>query len=229
MSYRADKHVVTAHTNRHTDRQTQATAIPEGQNWPRVKTLTLTYFGPFQGFEKIAKNLNFDMFQTLGGPKRPEYMALEGHVWHTLESTSDMLVADQVLWSSSKHTLIKLPKTLIFTVWDPKRPTIWSLGPMFNSHLKVTLICLWIKFHGHTVKTLLENGKKKIQFCPTFLPLLNNERNMMPCSMGCLQHFFLLQKSTIVWFSSPERVKHGVFLWIPIMVCVLFLTVMCYN
>ena len=26
------------HTDRHTGRQTQATTIPEGQNWPRVKT-----------------------------------------------------------------------------------------------------------------------------------------------------------------------------------------------
>ena len=41
MSYRADKHVVTAHTDGHTDRQTEATTIPEGQNWPRVKTIHL--------------------------------------------------------------------------------------------------------------------------------------------------------------------------------------------
>ena len=41
MSYRADKQVLTAHTDGrtdgHTDRQTQATTIPEGQNWPQVK------------------------------------------------------------------------------------------------------------------------------------------------------------------------------------------------
>ena len=37
MSYRADKQVLTAHTDGHTDRQTQATTIPEGQNWPRVQ------------------------------------------------------------------------------------------------------------------------------------------------------------------------------------------------
>ena len=36
MRYRADKHVVTAHTDGHTDSQTQATTIPESQNWPRV-------------------------------------------------------------------------------------------------------------------------------------------------------------------------------------------------
>ena len=36
MSYRADKKVLTAHTDGHTDRQTQATTIPKGQNWPRV-------------------------------------------------------------------------------------------------------------------------------------------------------------------------------------------------
>ena len=40
MSYRADKQVLTAHTDGrtdgHTDRQTQAMTIPEGQNWPRV-------------------------------------------------------------------------------------------------------------------------------------------------------------------------------------------------
>ena len=37
MSYRADKQVIGAHTDGHTDKQTQATTIPEGQNWPRVK------------------------------------------------------------------------------------------------------------------------------------------------------------------------------------------------
>ena len=38
MSYRADKQVLTAHrrTDGRTDTQTQATSIPEGQNWPRV-------------------------------------------------------------------------------------------------------------------------------------------------------------------------------------------------
>ena len=30
--------VLTAHTDGHTDRQTQATTTPEGDNWPRVKT-----------------------------------------------------------------------------------------------------------------------------------------------------------------------------------------------
>ena len=38
MSYCADKQVITAHTDGQTHRQTQATTIPEGQNWPRVKT-----------------------------------------------------------------------------------------------------------------------------------------------------------------------------------------------
>ena len=38
MSYRADKLVIDARTNGHTHRQTQATTIPEGQYWPRVKT-----------------------------------------------------------------------------------------------------------------------------------------------------------------------------------------------
>ena len=37
MSYRADKLVIDARTDTHIDRQTQATTIPEGQNWPRVK------------------------------------------------------------------------------------------------------------------------------------------------------------------------------------------------
>ena len=36
MSYRADKLVIDTHT--HTDPQTQAMTIPDGQNWPRVKT-----------------------------------------------------------------------------------------------------------------------------------------------------------------------------------------------
>ena len=30
--------MIDARTDTHTDRQTQATTIPEGQNWPRVKT-----------------------------------------------------------------------------------------------------------------------------------------------------------------------------------------------
>ena len=33
-------------TDTHTDRQTQATTIPEGQNWPRVKTSSLCWKGP---------------------------------------------------------------------------------------------------------------------------------------------------------------------------------------
>ena len=41
--YRADKLKIDGHMNVHTDRQThthtQATTIPEGQNWPRVKTI----------------------------------------------------------------------------------------------------------------------------------------------------------------------------------------------
>ena len=37
MSYHADKLVIDARTDKHTDRQTQTTTIPEGQNWPRVK------------------------------------------------------------------------------------------------------------------------------------------------------------------------------------------------
>ena len=40
MSYRADKQVITAHTDGRTHRQPQATTIPEGQNWPRVKKVT---------------------------------------------------------------------------------------------------------------------------------------------------------------------------------------------
>ena len=41
MSYHADKKVLTAHTDGHTDRQTQATTIPKGQNWPRVKMICI--------------------------------------------------------------------------------------------------------------------------------------------------------------------------------------------
>ena len=37
MSYRADKLMIDARTDTHTHRQTQATTIPEGQYWPRVK------------------------------------------------------------------------------------------------------------------------------------------------------------------------------------------------
>ena len=39
MSYRADKLVIDTHTHGHTDPQTQVMTIPEGQNWPRVKTI----------------------------------------------------------------------------------------------------------------------------------------------------------------------------------------------
>ena len=42
-SYRADKQVITAHTDGRTHRQTQATTIPEGQNWPRRKRAPLHY------------------------------------------------------------------------------------------------------------------------------------------------------------------------------------------
>ena len=37
MSYRADKLMIDTRTDTHTHRQTQATTIPEGQYWPRVK------------------------------------------------------------------------------------------------------------------------------------------------------------------------------------------------
>ena len=37
MSYRTDKLVIDGHTDTHTHIHTQATTIPEGQNWPRVK------------------------------------------------------------------------------------------------------------------------------------------------------------------------------------------------
>ena len=43
MSYRADKQVITAHTDGRTHRQTQPTTIPEGQNWPRVNTISDSY------------------------------------------------------------------------------------------------------------------------------------------------------------------------------------------
>ena len=42
-------------TDTHTDRQTQATTIPEGQNWPRVKTLSFCG-GQFYGME-LNRNL----------------------------------------------------------------------------------------------------------------------------------------------------------------------------
>ena len=37
MSYRTDKLMIDGHTDTHTYTHTQATTIPEGQNWPRVK------------------------------------------------------------------------------------------------------------------------------------------------------------------------------------------------
>ena len=33
--------MIDGHTHTHTHRQTQATTIPEGHNWPRVKTVGL--------------------------------------------------------------------------------------------------------------------------------------------------------------------------------------------
>ena len=39
MSYRTDKFVIDGHTDIHT--HTQAMTVPEGQNWPRVKTVGL--------------------------------------------------------------------------------------------------------------------------------------------------------------------------------------------
>ena len=39
MSYRADKLVIDTRTDTHTHRQTQATTIPVGQYWPRVKMI----------------------------------------------------------------------------------------------------------------------------------------------------------------------------------------------
>ena len=41
MSYRTDKLVIDGHTDTHTHIHTQATTIPEGQNWPRVKMIRL--------------------------------------------------------------------------------------------------------------------------------------------------------------------------------------------
>ena len=61
MSYRADKpsayrtHRRTdERTDGHTDRQAQATTIPEGQKWPRVTTPTLF----FTKDEYLYKNIN---------------------------------------------------------------------------------------------------------------------------------------------------------------------------
>ena len=56
MSYRPDKLVIATHTHTHghTDPQTQAMTIPEGQNWPRVKT---TFIG---GMELVSLRCNRD-------------------------------------------------------------------------------------------------------------------------------------------------------------------------
>ena len=43
MSYGADKLVIDARTDTYTDRQMQATTIPKGQNWPRVKMRNINY------------------------------------------------------------------------------------------------------------------------------------------------------------------------------------------
>ena len=64
-------------------------------------------------FEKMVKNLNFDLFRPfLGGPKRPENVVPKGHGLNTLKSTSDMLV-NQV--SYIKTILRKWPQTWNFT------------------------------------------------------------------------------------------------------------------
>ena len=41
MSYRKDKLMIDGHTDTHIHTHTQATTIPEGQNWPRVKMKVL--------------------------------------------------------------------------------------------------------------------------------------------------------------------------------------------
>ena len=45
MSYRTDKLVIDGHTDTHIHIHTQATTIPEGQNWPRVKMNNNIYVG----------------------------------------------------------------------------------------------------------------------------------------------------------------------------------------
>ena len=123
------------------------------------------------------------------------------HVLHTIESTSDMHI-NQVSWSLSRH----------------------------------------LSF---------ENGQKPKSnpILPDILPLLNSKRNMMPCSMGWFTIFlfyenqlllvllimFLCNMVIFLWNTwGKNSIIHlwkwsmECFMWVPIMVFVLLLSVMWY-
>ena len=55
MNYRSDKLMIDGHTDTQTHRHTQATTIPEGQNWPRVK-IDWTISGSGNGSTKCLQS-----------------------------------------------------------------------------------------------------------------------------------------------------------------------------
>ena len=91
-------------------------------------------------FDKVAKNLNFDLFWTfLGSQRAPD------HVSHTHETTSYIPV-NQVSWTHSKNFFQKMAKNLNLDLF---LPILWSKGPKnitFGGHdlhnVKAPLICL---------------------------------------------------------------------------------------
>ena len=69
MSYRADKLVIDTRTDTHTHRQTQATTIPEGQYWPRVKTQMKSMELKLDEHEQYSRRSTLRMS---GVPESPE-------------------------------------------------------------------------------------------------------------------------------------------------------------
>ena len=160
----------------------------------------------------MTKHQNFDL---LWGPKWPRNWALEAHIvhicesssndhnkqdwcksrgnfltkyfktWiltpleaqnilHTYKSSSNELV-NQVSSESSRNFSRKYTKTYMLTyfdlIWGQKGPQIWPTGAIFQTHLKISTICLWTKFHGPRLKSFWENGQKPTKF-PFFTYIL---------------------------------------------------------
>ena len=63
MSYRTDKLVIDARTDTHTDRQTQATTIPEGQNYDNYN-IVLCHKTTYQITEFVTRHVKFGTIQS---------------------------------------------------------------------------------------------------------------------------------------------------------------------
>ena len=86
-------------TDGHTDRQTQATTIPEGQNWPRVK--------------KLIKNNNLDQ----------EVKKMESHLHANQKCKKNYQIITWKNWIYYSHT-IQVYKTDVGTPINPRPPLI---------------------------------------------------------------------------------------------------------